>query len=119
MTLGNHLLVYFKVAILIPLCVFVVLAPYSFLLGWNGITLIVFWFFVVPGVILYLSSRFFKDSGVTGKAMVSLITFYSIMVFMTYKHFQSDYFAVMLFSFLFNSLVMGLVMIVKREGFKR
>lgn len=118
MTLANryrHLLVYFKIAILIPLCLFVVMAPYSLLLGWNVITLIIFWFFIVPGVILYLSARLFKDSRVTGKAMVSLITFYSIMVFMTYKHFQSDYFAMMLFSFLFNLLVMGLVMFVERR----
>jgi len=111
----TNAMLYFKVLALIPLCISIVLAAYSLLLGWNLITLIVFWFFIVPFLTLFLSSRLLKEDHVTAKTMVSLTAFYSLMVFMIYEHFQSDYFAVMMFSFLYNFLILGLVMFVQRH----
>jgi hypothetical protein len=102
------------VLVLIPFCLFLVLAPYSLLLGWNPITLILFWFIIVPAVTLFLHSKIFKTADITWRAAASLASFYSFMVFMIYEHYQSDYFAIMMFSALYNLLVIGLVMFVQK-----
>lgn len=104
-----------KVVVVIPLTTVIVLSGYSLLLGWNLITLVIFWFLIVPFVILFLTSWLLKEDHITIKPLVSLIVFYSFLVWMIYKHFESDAFAIMMFSFLYNFLVMCLVMFVQRH----
>lgn len=110
----HRLILYFKVLVLVPLCVFMVLVPYSILLRWNLITSILFWFFIIPGVTLYLHSRLFETSHLTWKAVASLASFYGIMVYMIYEHYQSDQFAIMMFSAAYNFLVIVVVFWVQR-----
>jgi len=108
-----------KVVLIIPLCVFLVLALCSLLVRFNVITVflyyILFWFIILPGIILYLSSKLLRKEHSVWKAMVSMATFYGFMVFMTYKHYATDYFMLVMISFLWNSGVMIIVMLVGRD----
>lgn len=97
------------VVLIIPLCVFLVLVPYSRFPGWNPITIFLFWFIILPGIILFLSPKFLKKNYRTWKAMVSMIIFYGFIVFMIYKHFETDFFMVIMISFLWNSGIMAMV----------
>jgi hypothetical protein len=108
-----------KVVLIIPLCVFLALALCSLLVRYNVITMILYyivsWFVILPGIILYLSSKLLRKEHRVWKAMVSMITFYGFMVFMIYKHYATDFFMLMMISFLWNSGVMITVMLVERD----
>ena len=106
---------FLKITLVIPLCVFLVLALCSRFLELNVGTLFLFWFIIVPFLILFLSSRLIRHAYAIRNAMFALISFYSIMVFMIYKHFQTDYFLVMMISFLWNLGIMIIVMISDRD----
>jgi hypothetical protein len=105
---------YSIVLVFIPLCLCAVLAPYSIFLGWNLITLFIFWFIIVPVMTIYLSSKFLKRYHRMWKSMLALISFYGFMIFMIYKHYESDYFMVMIASLVYNLLVMAVVIVVER-----
>lgn len=104
---------YFVIVVVIPLCVFLVMVPYSLFLKWDLLSLLLFWFVTVPFVILFSSTKFLKKKNAIWKSVISLISFYSLMVFMIYKHYQSDFFTIMMISFLWNLLIMLSVMIVE------
>jgi hypothetical protein len=106
---------YFLRLLLIQVCIMLVLVPYSTFLGWNGLTLFGFWFIILPVLSIYLSSRFLgKKTGVL-HAMAVLVFFYSFMVFMIYKHFQTDFFAVMMISMFWNLLIMTFVWLTEAD----
>jgi hypothetical protein len=109
----HRLLLYFKVLVLIPFGVFLVMALYSLLIRWNLTTSILLWFFVVPAVILFLNLGLFKTRNITWKTVASLASLYCITVYMIYDHYQSDAFEIMMFSAGYNFLVMALVMFVQ------
>ncbi|MEO5600555.1 MAG: hypothetical protein ABIR06_06490 [Cyclobacteriaceae bacterium] len=109
---------YLKVVLFIPLCLFAVLRCFSLLPGWNVITLFLFWFLITPVSIIFLSSKISSGGNILGQAMIALISFYSMMIFMIYEHFESDYFFIMAASFLYNLLVMMVAMIVDRDDKK-
>jgi hypothetical protein len=73
------------------------------------------WFIIFPGIILYLSAKLLRDKNKMWKSIVSLTIFYSFMVFMIYKHYQSDFFALMMASFVWNFFIMILVMFIERQ----
>ncbi len=109
---------YLKVVLFINLCLFAVLWCVSLLPGWNVITLFLFWFLITPVSIIYLSSKISSGGNILSQAMIALISFYSMVIFMIYEHFQSDYFLIVAASFLFNLLVMMVAMIVDRDDKK-
>lgn len=87
-------------AFFIPLCIVLLLVPYSLLFGGNVFTLLLFWFVIVPGVAVFLNAKLLKETKPGWKVVVGLISFYSFMIMMTYQHYATDYFAVMMFSFI-------------------
>ena len=100
----------------IPLCIFLVLAPYSLLVGWKVFTVLLFWLIIVPGVALFLNVKLLKETKPGWKVVVGLTSFYGFMIMMTYQHHATDYFAVMMFSFVWNLLMIMVVMLSDRTS---
>ena len=108
-----------KMILVIPFCVGMVLAAFSLLLGWNLITLIIFWFIIVPLLSLYLSSKLLGKENEVSSGMISMTSFYAIMVFMIYRQAESDFFKIMMVSFLYNLLILITVMLSERRHTKQ
>ncbi len=82
-----------------------VLIPYSIFLGWNAITLILFWFILVP-LVAHYSSRIIKDvKNNLIPAMGGAFLFYSVMIILTYKQYESDYFTIIKYSVIPSLLI--------------
>ena len=98
----------FKVAIIIPSCVFLFVAGsgYFFGVSRNLLSTIVSWFVIIPLLTVFLSKIISGNKNLALKSLISLVAFYGVMVFMIYKHYQTDFFKVMIASLVFNSLVM-------------
>ena len=98
----------FKVAIIVPLCVFLFVAACGYFFGGsrNLLSTIVSWFVIIPLLNVFLSKTISGHKNLAFKSLMSLLVFYGIMVFMIYKHYQTDFFKIMIASLIFNSLVM-------------
>jgi hypothetical protein len=85
--------------VIVTLSLFGILVPYSLFLGWNLITLFIFWFILVP-IITILTARFYnKVNKRISSGLFGCIAFYLIMIFLIYSHYKTDYFKVMIVSF--------------------
>jgi hypothetical protein len=84
--------------------------------------LVLFWLLIVPLLVLFLGEKLLKKEYRIWKSVVSITVFYSFMVFMIYDHYKTDYFALMMGSFVWNVLIMVVIMVVdvddKRSGKK-
>ena len=97
-----------KTACIVTIGLVITLIPYSLLLGWNTITLFIFWFAIIPTIAIYLPKAILhKKTSLLGR-LIGLMTFYGLMIFMIYKHFKTDYFQVMIVSALINTIVVSL-----------
>ena len=98
----------FKVAIAVPLCVFLFVVACGYLFGGsrNLLVTIVSWFVVIPLMNVFLSKNISGSKNLALKSLISLVVFYGIMVFMIYKHYQTDFFKIMIASLIFNSLIL-------------
>lgn len=83
----------------------ILLIPYSLLLGWNLLTLFVFWFALVPAAAVKIPTLFSGRDHSLFESLVGLLLFYVFMVFMTYKLYDTGYFQVMLFGLFINLIV--------------
>ena len=92
----------------VPLAITIVLVPFSLLIGWNLATLFLFWFVMIPIMALYLPRRISKNKDHLLESVAGVIIFYSLMVFMIYKQYQTDYFKVMIASLIFNLILVTL-----------
>ena len=98
-----------KGTLVVPVGLFLILIPYSLLLGWNVLTLLGFWFIITPILAIYLPERITNQKDHLFKSMVGLVLFYAIMVFMIYEHYDTDYFKVMMVSLMVNLIVVSVV----------
>jgi hypothetical protein len=80
----------------------IVLIPYSMLIGWNLVTLALFWFIITPLAAFCLPALVLKNNNHLIESLTGLCIFYAIMVLMIYEHYQSDYFLIMMVSLVFN-----------------
>jgi hypothetical protein len=87
-------------AVLIGLAI--VLIPFSIFIGWNLLTLLLFWFVVIPTLTIYLPTRVSKNRSHLLESVSGLTIFYGVMVLMIYEHYQTDYFRIMGISCLLN-----------------
>ena len=87
-----------KATLVVPLGLFCALAPYSLLIGWNLITLLVFWFLITPALAIWLPTLVARREGHMFASLGGLLIFYAFMVFMIYDHYKSDYFRMMVIS---------------------
>lgn len=90
---------------IVPAGLTLVLIPYSMLIGWNLATLVLFWFLIIPGLTLYLPTLVSNNKSHLLESLVGLVIFYSFMVFMTYKLYDTDHFKVMMVSCMVNAIV--------------
>ena len=98
-----------KGALLVPVGLAIVLAPFSLLVGWNLLTAILFWFVITPALSLYLPKTVSKSKNHFFESLLGLMIFYGLMVFMIYEHYKSDLFRVMIFSCLVNLILISVI----------
>lgn len=91
-----------KGTLAVLLGLFCALAPYSLLMGWNLITLLVFWFLITPALAIWLPTLVTRRDGRMFASLAGLLIFYAFMVFMIYDHYKSDYFRIMMVSCVVN-----------------
>jgi len=100
-----------KGALVVPIGLVIVLIPFSIFIGWNLVTLILFWFVITPGLTIYLPKIVLKKIHHPSYSLVGFIIFYTFMVFMTYKHYMTDYFQIMALSCIINLVLMSTIWI--------
>ncbi len=91
-----------KGTLAVLLGLFCALVPYSLLMGWNLITLLVFWFLITPALAIWLPTLVTRRDGRMFASLAGLLIFYAFMVFMIYDHYKSDYFRMMMVSCVVN-----------------
>ena len=100
------------VAVVLPL----VLVPFSLVLGWNILTLLLFWFAIVPALTIYLPAKVSKQTNHLVESLVGMTIFYGFMVFMTYSHYKTDYFQVMMTSYIVNIVMVTALTLLKKPN---
>jgi hypothetical protein len=101
--------------LVLPIVLFTFFVPFSLFIGWNLFTLMLFWFVVIP-IIAVNSSPILKIKGNRLLQTVGgLIIFYSMMVFMTYEHFHTDYFFVIMVSAGVNLIIVVLAVSIGKS----
>ncbi len=105
-----------KATLLVPLVLSIILAPFSMLIGWNLLTLIVFWFVLIPGLAVYLPATISKSRNHLPESIGGLIFFYGMMVFMIYDHYKTDYFKVMILSLVINLVLVAAISLLNSRG---
>jgi hypothetical protein len=105
-----------KGTLIVPVGLSVVLVPFSILIGWNFATLVLFWFMITPGLAIYLPTIVSLSKNHLFESLAGLIIFYAIMVFMIYDHHKSDYFQVMMVSFVINLILVSLATWIRKRG---
>jgi len=103
-----------KGILIVPIGLAVVLVPFSILIGWNLITLTLFWFLLIPVLSIYLPAIISNSKNHLFESLAGLIIFYGIMVFMIYEHYMTDYFQIMIMSCVINLIVVSVVLWKRR-----
>ena len=98
-----------KGTLIVPIGLTIVLVPFSILVGWNLITLILFWFVLIPLLSIYLPTKFSGNRNHLIESLVGLVIFYAMMTFMIYDLYQTDYFQIMILSFGINLVLVSII----------
>ena len=105
-----------KGALAVAIALSLVLVPYSLLVGWNVVTLLLFWFVIVPWIAVQLPGKVSKNGNHVIESLIGLIIFYAAILFMIYEHYQSDYFLVMMVSCGINLLVVSTISLKRKRA---
>jgi hypothetical protein len=106
-------------ALIVPIGLAIILVPFSIFIGWNLITLFLFWFVLIPTLTLYLPTKISNNKNHLLESLLGLTIFYGIMIFMIYEHYKSDYFIIMIISFAINLvLITGITFFKKARDTK-
>ena len=103
-----------KGTLIVPIGLAIILVPFSMLIGWNLVTLILFWFVLTPGLTIYLPTLVSSGKKHLFESVVGLVIFYGIMVFMIYDHYETDYFQVMILSCTINVILVSAITWTRR-----
>jgi len=98
-----------KGTLIVPAGLTIVLVPFSLLIGWNLLTLILFWFVITPSLTIYLPTAVSKNKSHFFESSLGLLIFYGLLVFMIYDHYKTDYFQVMIVSCLANFILISVI----------
>jgi len=104
-----------KGTLIVPIGLALILLPFSILIGWNLITLFLFWFVLTPGLTIYLPTFVSKRMNHLYESLIGLIIFYAIMIFMIYDHYKTDYFQIMILSGVINLMLVYVLSWAKRS----
>ena len=98
-----------KRTFIVPIVLAILLVSFSTLIGWNLMTLFLFWFILIPILAVYLSNIISKNNNHLTESLAGLVIFYGGMVFMIFDHYRSDYFKIMLLSGLINLVLITVI----------
>ena len=105
MNLNNQTKERIKGTLGVFLLMFIILAAIGLTLGSIFMGALVFWFMIVPSVALNLPPKISKNEDHRFESLAGMGLFYAFMVLMIYKHYQSDYFTLMMVSAVCNLLL--------------
>jgi len=103
-----------KGTLIVPIGLSIVLVPFSILVGWNLISLFLFWFVSIPLLSIYLPTTLSGNRNHLFESLVGLVIFYAMMTFMIYDHYQTDYFQIMILSFGINLVLVSVINLTRR-----
>jgi hypothetical protein len=103
-----------KGTMIVPVGLAIILVPFSLLIGWNLVTLILFWFVLTPGLTIYLPTLVSSKKNHLFESFTGLVIFYGLMVFMIYDHYKTDYFQLMMVSCVINVIVVSVMTLMRR-----
>jgi hypothetical protein len=92
-------------SLLTALGIAIVFVPFSVLLGWNIVTLVLFWLVITPALAIYIPTRVSKNPRHLFESLTGLSLFYAVIIFMIYEHYKSDYFQMMMVSYVLNIIM--------------
>ena len=98
----------------VPVVLFILLLPFSFITGWNSATAIIYWLFITPFVAEYVPTLFSKNKNQLRQSVIGMLFFYSIMIIMIFKSYQTDMFLIMMVSCVINLGSITLISYVKK-----
>lgn len=97
----------------IPLMLGLLVGLIGLTIGWNLITLFIFWFLIIPILSLRIPRRLSKNEFHWMDSALGISIFYAVMILMIYEHYQTNYFKVMMISFFVN-IIMIIVKATRR-----
>ena len=98
--------------LVVPTILMMILVSYSLLIGWNLATMLLFWYLLVPALIIFMCWWFTGDRNPVWVNLSGLAVFYGTMLFMVYDHYQTDYFLIMFISLPVNVVLVTGIMSV-------
>lgn len=105
----------YLIPLIIALILFLVMAAIGLIMGGNSPLSFGFWFFIVPVIAITIPSIISKNTySIILLASIGSLLFYTFVIFITYKHYQTDYFKVMMASMIWNSALMIFLVIWNR-----
>lgn len=102
----------------VPISLAIMLVLFSLLVGWNPVTLFLFWFILVPVLTLCLPTVLLKNKNNLVDSLFGLIIFYGFMIWMIYEHYQTDYFQLMIVSLGLNIVIVVVISFAVRQRAK-
>jgi hypothetical protein len=94
--------------------IILVLIPYGIFIGYAFPFNLLLWFVIIPALAVWLPLIIRKKRDHLWESVSGLVLFYLIMVWMIYKHYQSEFFAVMMVSAATNVLILMVISLSKK-----
>lgn len=79
--------------------------PFSLLIGWNIFTMVLFWLVLTPFLAIYIPKLKSRNTSHLKESLAGLTLFYAAIIFMIYEHYKSDYFQMMIVSYVINVIM--------------
>lgn len=99
--------------LIVPFALAIILAPYSLLIGWNLMTMVLFWLLLTPALAIYLPTLVSSNNNHLFESVLGIIIFYALMVFMIYDHYKTDTFQFMIWSSVINLILVSFIVWIR------
>lgn len=100
---------------IVPVGLTFILVPFSLLIGWNLLSMLLFWLVLAPGLAIYFPVLLSGNKNRLFKSVWGLTIFYAIMVFMIYDHYRTDFFKLMIWSGAINLVLVSVIWRVMKQ----
>ncbi|CAN5827172.1 hypothetical protein BH24BAC1_BH24BAC1_10870 [soil metagenome] len=86
----------------------------------HALTVLLFWFVAVPGLAYYVAFKLnLEKDRASAQAIAGLIVFYALMLGITYRLTETDYFQIMALSFLPTMLAVYSIQLIVRQVLRK
>lgn len=99
--------------LIVPFGLAILLAPYSMLIGWNLMTMVLFWLVLTPTLTIYLPTLVSRNKNHLLESVLGMTIFYALMVFMIYDHYKTDTFQFMIWSSVINLILVSVIIWIR------